>query len=200
MNLKLRKIFMMMVVVALIVAATTATALADDTITTGEGDASATVPVEGTISALTVSVTHPATIAYSIDPNTGDTYGIIAPEITLVNNTLVPVRVTVESMFSTPGGTLQFADVLPTDRDWANLSVADSKEFIAIGLEIPPNAMEWNVGYNTGTYYAADMTMVEFGTLNYGCMGVLTLVANHGLAFDQAYTSMHSLFFMFDLV
>ncbi len=200
MKLKLRKVFMMIVVVALIVAATTATALADDTITTGEGDASATVPVEGTISALTVSVTHPATIAYSIDPNTGDTYGIIDPEITLVNNTLVPVRVTVESMFATPGGTLQFADVLPSDRDWANLNVADSKEFIALGLKIPPNVMEWNVGYNEGTYYAADMTMVEFGTLNYGCMGVLTLVANHGLAFDQAYTSMHSLFFMFDLV
>jgi hypothetical protein len=81
MKLKFRKVFMMMVVVALIVVATTVTALADDTITTGEGDASATVPIEGTISALTVSVTHPATIAYSIDPNTGDTYGIVAPEI-----------------------------------------------------------------------------------------------------------------------
>ena len=95
---------------------------------------------------------------------------------------------------------MQFADVLPTDKDWANLSVADSKEFIALGLEIPPNVMEWNSGYNVDTYYAADIMLVEFGTLNYNCTGVLTLVVNHGLAFDQAYTSMHSLFFMFDLV
>lgn len=199
MKLKLRKVFVMMVVVALLVAATSVTALADDTTTTGQGDASAPVPIEGSISALTVSVTHPATISYTIDPNNGDTTGIIAPEITLVNNTLAPVRVTVESMFSTLGGTLQFTDVLPTDRDWANLSVADSKEFIALGIKIP-SAMEWNPGYNENTYYAFDMTMVEFGTLNYNCMGVFTLVANHGLAFDQSYTSKHSLFFMFDLV
>ena len=117
MKLKLRKVFMMVIAVALLVAATSVTALADDTTTTtGEGDASTPIPIEGSISALTVSVTHPATISYTIDPNNGDTTGIIAPEITLVNNTLAPVRVTVESMFSTPGGTLQFADVLPTDR------------------------------------------------------------------------------------
>jgi hypothetical protein len=199
MKYKLRKVFLMMVVMVLLVAATSVTALADDTTTTGEGDASATVPVEGSISALTVSVTHPATVSYAIDPNTGDTTGIISPEITLVNNTLAPVRVTVESMFSTPGGTLQFADVLPVDRDWANLNLADSKEYIALGIKIP-SAMEWNSGYNENTYYAFDMTMVEFGTLNHGCMGTFTLVANHGLAFDQSYTATHSLCFMFDLV
>lgn len=198
MKLKLRKVLMMMVVVALLVAATSVTALADDTATTGEGDASVPIPIEGSISALIVSVTHPATITYSIDPNNGDTTGIIAPEILLVNNTLAPVRVTVESMFSTPGGTLQFTDVLPNDRDWPNLSLADSKEYIALGLRIP-TAMEWNPGYNENTYYAFDMTMVEFGTLNHNRMGVLTLVANHGLAFDRAYTSKHSLFFMFNL-
>jgi hypothetical protein len=200
MKLKLKKVFIMMVVVALLVAATSVTALAaDTTTTTGEGDASVPIPIEGSISALTVSVTHPATITYSIDPNTGDQYGIIAPEITLVNNTLAPIRVTVESMFSTPGGTLQFTDVMPNDRDWPNLSLADSKEFISLGLRIP-TTMEWNPGYDESTYYAFDMTMVEFGTLNHNCMGAFTLVANHGLAFDQAYTAKHSLFFMFNLV
>ena len=198
--MKLRKVLIMMVVVALLVVVTSVTALAADmTTTTGEGDASVPIPIEGSISALTVSVTHPATITYSIDPNTGDQYGIIAPEITLVNNTLAPIRVTVESMFSAPGGTLQFTDVLPMDRDWPNLSLADSKEFIALGLRIP-TVMEWNPGYDENPYYAFDMNMVEFGTLNHGCMGVLTLVACHGLAFDQAYTAKHSLFFMFDLV
>ena len=200
MKLKLRKVFIMMVVMALLVAATSVTALAaDTTTTTGEGDASTPIPIDGSISALTVSVTHPATISYAIDPNDGDTTGIIAPEITLVNNTLAPIRVRAESMFSTPGGALQFTDVLPTDKDWANLSVAESKEFIALGIRIP-SEMEWNPGYNENTYYAADMTLVEFGTLNHNCMGVFTLVASHGLAFDQAYTSKHNLFFMFDLV
>lgn len=196
----MKKILLTTAAVMLLLISTAVPAFAADTTTTGEGDVSATVPVEGTIEALTISVTHPATITYSIDPNTGDTYGIIAPDILLVNNTLVPVRVTVESMASAPGGTLQFADVLPTDRDWANLSLADSKEFIALGLSVPPNAMEWNAGYNEGTFFAAEMSNIEFGTLNYNSMGVLSLVANHGLAFDQSYTAMHSLIFMFNLV
>lgn len=200
MKYKLRKIITMMVVMALLVVATSVTAFAADTTTTGEGDASTPIPIEGTISALTVSVTHPATITYSIDPNTGDTTDIVAPDILLVNNTLAPIKVTVESMFSTLGGTLQFTDVMPADKDWANLSVADSKEFIALGLKIPHNVMEWNTGFNVGTYYASDMILVELGTLNSNCTGGLMLVANHGLAFDQAYTSMHSLFFMFNLV
>ena len=199
MKLKLRKVFLMMIVMITLVAATSVTALADDTTTTGEGDASTSIPIEGLISALTVSVTHPATVSYAIDPNTGDTSGIISPEIQLVNSTLAPVRVRVESMFSTPGGTLQFTDVLPTDKDWANLNVTESKEFIALDIQIP-SAGEWNTGYNEETYYAADMTLVEFGTLNSNCMGTFTLVANHGLAFDQAYTANHSPFFMFDLV
>ena len=199
MKSKLRKVFLMTVVMVLFVVATSVTALADDTTTTGEGDASTPIPIEGSISALTVSVTHPATVSYAIDPNTGDTSGIISPEIQLVNNTLAPIRVRAESMFSTPGGTLQFTDVLPADKDWGNLNLAESKEFIALGIQIP-SAGEWNTGYNEDTYYAADMTLVEFGTLNSSCMGTFTLVANHGLAFDQAYTANHSLFFMFDLV
>ena len=198
MKLKLRKVFLMMIVMITLVAATSVTALADDTTTTGEGDASTSIPIEGSISALTVSVTHPATVSYAIDPNTGDTSGIISPEIQLVNNTLAPIKVRVESMFSTSGGTLQFTDVLPTDKDWANLNVTESKEFAALGIKIP-SVGEWNTGYNEDTHYAADMTLVEFGTLNSNCMGTFTLVANHGLAFDQAYTANHSLFFMFDL-
>ena len=120
-------------------------------------------------------------------------------EITLVNNTLVPVNVTVQSFLSSAGGTIQFVDVGVAEKDWANLNKADSKEFIALGMEIQ-SAMEWNTGYNENTYYAADGVPSLFGILNYNAMGSLSLVAEHGLAFDQAYTAMHSLIFMFNLV
>ena len=46
----------------------------------------------------------------------------------------------------------------------------------------------------------AGMPPTLFGSLNYNCMGVFTLVANHGLAFNQSYTAMHTLIFMFSLV
>jgi hypothetical protein len=174
-------------------------AFADNTTTEGTEDVISTVLVEGTINPLMVSVTHTATVAYSIDPNTGSTSDIIAPDIMLVNNTLVPINVTVQSFSSSSGGTIQFADVAVSDRDWANLNKDDSKEFIALGVEIQ-DTMEWNTGYNENTYYAADGVPILFGTLNNNSMGALTLVAEHGLAFDQTYTAMHNLVFMFNLV
>ena len=100
---------------------------------------------------------------------------------------------------SSAGGTLQLTDVGVVDKDWANLNKADSKTYIALGLEIQ-NTMEWNTGYNENTYYAVDGVPILFGTLNNNAMGSLSLVAEHGLAFDQEYTAIHSLIFMFNLV
>ena len=199
MKFRTKRIFTILMAVMAIFAFSAAPVFADNTTTEGSGDVTATVPVEGSISAITISVTHPATVAYTIDPNSGLTNNIIAPDITLVNNTLVPVNVTVQSFISSAGGTIQFADVAVADKDWANLNKADSKEFIALGMEIQ-NAMEWNLGYNENTYYAVDGVPILFGTLNNNAMGSLSLVAEHGLAFDQAYTAMHSLIFMFNLV
>ena len=199
MKLRTKRTLTILMAVMAIFSISAVTALADNTTTEGTGDVTSTVLVEGSISPLMISVTHTATVAYSIDPNTGSTSDIIAPDIMLVNNTLVPINVTVQSLSSSTGGTIQFADVAVTDRDWANLNKADSKEFIALGIEIQ-DTMEWNTGYNENTYYAADGVPILFGTLNNNAMGSLSLVAEHGLAFDQTYTAMHNLVFMFNLV
>ena len=199
MKFKIKRILTILMAVMAIFAFSAVPAFADDTTTEGTGDVTATVPVEGSISAITISVTHPATVAYTIDPNSGLTNEIVAPDITLVNNTLVPVNVTVQSFLSSAGGTLQFTDVGVVDKDWDNLNKADSKTYIALGLEIQ-DAMEWNTGYNENTYYAVDGVPILFGALNNNATGSLSLVAEHGLAFDQAYTAIHSLIFMFNLV
>ena len=199
MKLKIKRILTILMAIMAIFALSSMPAFADDTTTEGTGNVTATVPVEGSISAITISVTHPATVAYTIDPNSGLTNEIVAPDITLVNNTLVPVNVTVQSFLSSAGGTLQFTDVGVVDKDWDNLNKADSKTYIALGLEIQ-NAMEWNTGYNENTYYAVDGVPILFGALNNNATGSLSLVAEHGLAFDQAYTAIHSLIFMFNLV
>ena len=199
MKFRTKRIITILMAVMAIFAFSAVPAFADDTMTEGTGDVTATVPVEGSISAITISVTHPATVAYTIDPNSGLTDEIISPEIILINNTLVPVNVTVQSLESSVGGTLQFTDVGIADKDWVSLNKADSKTYIALGLEIQ-NAMEWSEGYNINTYYAADGTPILFGILGNNATGSLTLVAEHGLAFDQAYTAMHSLIFMFNLV
>jgi len=178
---------------------TTVPAFAADVTSSGDGDIVATVPVEGAINALTISVTHPATLAYTIDPNTGEMGDFIAPEIPITNNTKVPVNITVQSLASSTGGTVQFADVAADAKDWANLNLADSKTYIALGIKVK-DAVGWNEGFNAGTRYSVEADPMLFGSLPANTTGAMTLEANFGLAFDQPYTAMHSLVFMFNLV
>ena len=195
----MKKILLSMVAVMLLLIATAVPAFASDTTATGTGDVSSTVPVEGTIEALTISVTHPATLAYTIDPNTGENGDFIAPDIPITNNTKVPVNITVQSLASSTGGTLQFTDVANDAKDWANLNLADSKTYLALGVKVK-DAVGWNVGYDVSTHYAVKADPTLFGSLPAATTGTMTLEANFGLAFDQSYTAMHSLIFMFNLV
>ena len=199
MKLKIKRILTILMAVMAIFAFSSVPAFASNTTTEGTGDVTVTVPIEGSISALTISVTHAATISYTIDPNSGDTSGIIAPDIVMVNSTAAPINVSVQSLASASGGTIQFTDVGENDKVWSNLNKADSKSYIALGIKIPENPYEWNPGYNENTHFAVNTDPTYFGTLEWNCMGIFTLVANHGLAFDQSYTAMHSLIFMFSL-
>ena len=166
---------------------------------TGTGDVEATVPVSGSIDATTISVTHPASVAYTIDPNLGYEDGaFVAPDIAITNNSAVPINVTVESLSSATGGTLQFADVAADAYLWADLSVTESKAYIALGVKIS-DGTGWNTGYTTDTRYAVDTGDTLFGSLAAGASGRLDMTANYGLAFDQNYTAVHNLVFMFDM-
>ncbi len=195
----MKKVLLMTAAVMLLLIATAVPALADDSTTTGDGDVSATVPVEGTIEALTISVTHPATLAYTIDPNADEANDFIAPIIPITNNTKVPVNVTVQSLASSAGGTLQFTDVADDAKDWTNLNLADSKTYLALGIQIQ-SVFGWSAGFDLDTHYAVDLSSQLFGSLPANTTGEMSLVANHGLAFDQSYTAMHTLIFMFNLV
>lgn len=199
MKKRMTKILLTMVAVMLLLISSAVPAFASDTVSSGDGDVSATVPVEGSINALTISVTHPATLAYTIDPNTGAMGDFIAPEIPITNNTKVPVNITVQSLASSAGGTLQFTDVASDAKDWANLNLNDSKTFIALGVKAK-DATGWNAGYEEGIHYAVKTDPTLFGSLPANEVGTLTMVANFGLAFDQSYTAMHNLIFMFNLV
>lgn len=195
----MKKILLTTAMAVMLLVMTTVPALADDSTTTGDGDVSATVPVEGTIDALTISVTHPASLAYTIDPNADEANDFIAPDIAITNNTKVPVNVTVQSLASSTGGTLQFTDVAPEAQDWANLNLADSKTYLALGIKVK-DAVGWTAGYDENTRYAVEADPTMFGSLPANVTGTMVMEASHGLAFDQSYTAMHTLIFMFSLV
>jgi hypothetical protein len=61
------------------------------------------------------------------------------------------------------------------------------------------DANGWNSGYNAGTFWSVNTSPMLIGSLNPSTTGTLTLTADSGLAFDNAYTAVHSLSFLFQL-
>lgn len=89
-------------------------------------------------------------------------------------------------------------DVAPGAKEWAALNAEDSKTFIALGVEIA-DGDGWSAGYNESARYAADEGDTLFGSLDAAATGSMALKADYGLAFDQNYTAVHNLVFLFNL-
>jgi hypothetical protein len=168
---------------------------AANTTDTGTGSVTGNVTINGTISPLTISVTHPVNVAYAISPDAGT---FTAPDVAVTNNTKTAVNVTVSSLTASSGGSLTFTDVDPTAKSWGTLSLADSKKYIALGI-LAKNSTGWNTGYNTSTHWAVNATPMMVGSLNPAATGAMTLTADYGLSFDGTYTANHSLVFLFQL-
>jgi hypothetical protein len=138
-----------------------------------------------------------------IDPN-GNT-PFTAPDISIINNSLIPVKVSVQSLQSVAGGSITFADVLPTKyEDWSKLTVAQTKSDIALGIsvkETDAGANTWTQIITANPVYAAQITSTTtMGTLNAGgATGNLKLTALSGLAWDAPYTAKHNLVLVFDM-
>ena len=172
-------------------------AMAADTTATGTGTVSGNITVNGSIRPLTISVTHPLSVDYYIDPNGGPTGAFGAPDISIKNNTKVPVNVTVSSLKATTD--CLFTDVDVADKTWASLNAADSKRYIALGIKAK-DSTGWTAGYNTTTHYAVKDTATLIGALATNTTGTLTLTASYGLAFDTVVTAKHNLVLLFTLV
>jgi hypothetical protein len=170
-------------------------AFAADKTDTGTGNVTGNVTINGSISPLTISVTHPINVAYAISP---DAETFTAPDIKVTNNTKVAVIATVESLKAASGGSLTFTDVDPSAKAWRSLNLADSKKYIALGIVAKGNS-GWNSGYSTSTHWAMSDSPLQVGTLNPSTSGALSLTADYGLAFDGAYTANHQLVFQFQL-
>jgi len=162
---------------------------------------SATIPV--TVSNITqmISVTHPVSTTYSINPNLTPVF--TAPKIPITNNSLIPIKVSIQSLAEILGGTISLNDVPPTKySDWTKLTSAQTKSDIALGV----NVTETATGSNTWSeidvpnpLYAVNITgKSQMGVLNAGGTGNLTLSALCGLAWDNSYTEHRQLVFVFD--
>ena len=151
----------------------------------------------------TVSVTHPITVDYSINPNSSTPF--TASDITLTNNAHLKVSVSVQQLAAVSGGTLTFTDVTPGFlSDWNSLNAANSTKYIALAIQVKETSTGTDSWYSINAVnpiYAANITSKTLlGVLNpEGASGCLSLSAKHGLAFDGACTARHSLVLIFDI-
>lgn len=170
----------------------------------------AAVDNAGNISSVTtkyvdelVSVTHPVSVNYAIDPNSAAPF--TAPDLTIVNNSTVPIRVSVQSFSASAGGSLKLNDVPPSKyADWSMLTAAQTKSDIALGLIAKGTSTgsgTWSEIDRTDPLYAADAnehTLLGILSPN-GAKGNLSLTANFGLAWDSNYFAVHNLVLFFEL-
>jgi hypothetical protein len=143
-----------------------------------------------------ISVTHPVSVNYTINPNSISPFS--APDIPITNSSDMPVSVTIQGLKSMSGGSLTFTDVDPASKSWNTLSLAESKKYIALGVKVKDSS-GWNSGCSTGTFWSVNTAPMLVGVLNPSTTGTLTLSGDSGLAFDNSYTSVHSLSFLFQL-
>jgi hypothetical protein len=164
----------------------------------------AAVDKAGNISAVThyhtdelVSVTHPVSIGYSIDPNSDTPF--IAPDIPITNHSTFPVRVSVAGLKATSG----ISDAAPTSySDWNKLTAAQTGSGMALGVGIGKTAGSgWTAVDREAPVYTGDLVSeVPLGTLGAnGASGNLTLTAKFGLAWAKAKNVSHELTLDFDI-
>jgi hypothetical protein len=144
-----------------------------------------------------VSVTHPVSIGYSIDPNSDTPFN--APNIPITNNSTFPVRVSVAGLKATAG----IGDTSPTSySDWNSLTAAQTGSEIALGVRISTTAgSSWTTVDRTTPVYTGDLASeVPLGTLGAnGASGNLALTAKFGLAWANARTVSHQLTLDFNI-
>lgn len=158
----------------------------------------AAVDNAGNISSVThyhtdelVSVTHPVSISYAIDPNSNTPF--TAPDIPITNHSTFPVRVSVAELKATSG----IGDAAPTSySDWNRLTAAQTGSGIALGVGISKTVGSGWTAVNRGTpVYTGDIASeVPLGMLGAnGASGNLALTAKFGLAWVKVTNVSHEL-------
>ncbi|QAT48609.1 DUF5057 domain-containing protein [Caproiciproducens sp. NJN-50] len=144
-----------------------------------------------------VSVTHPVSIGYSIDPNSNTPF--TAPDIPITNHSTFPVRVSVADLKATSG----IGDAAPTSYlDWNSLTAAQTGSGIALGVGISKTSGSgWTAVDRETPVYTGDLASeVPLGTLGAnGALGNLALTAKFGLAWVNTRTVSHELILNFTI-
>ena len=151
----------------------------------------------------TITITHPISIDYTINPNNLTPFS--CSDIIIKNNSKIKVAVSIQQFRATAGGSIVLNDVSPNKySNWSTLTASQTKSDIALSLKVKETATASNTWYlisNSSPIYAINITSkTGIGVLNSdGAIGNLSLSAYCGSAWNYSYTTKHNLTFIFDV-
>lgn len=150
-----------------------------------------------------ISVTHPISVNYTINPNSSTPFS--CSDIPVKNNMQhMNLKVFLQSFSSANGGALKLNDVSPEKyQDWNKLTCSETKSDIAMAAQVKETAISaasWSeIDRNMPLYAATLQAPAQFGILSPGGTGNISLSAKCGLAWDRNYTADEQLTFRFEI-
>lgn len=150
--------------------------------------------VNGNVLPMISSVTVPTeALTFVLNPNQEAGQQFIAPDFSITNNTLAPLRIELKSFEQT---TDVLNDVLPDKYDsWEGLNKKQSQD-IALALEPIPS--EGWLSLNEGPRYVADHSNYALGEIKANSTVEFAFSALHGQSFVEPLTPQYRLTFIFD--
>ena len=160
-----------------------------------------TLEILGNIKATVINITVPTSIEFVANPEDGS---IISPNFEIINNTNVDLVVSLCDFSLSENSLHTFTDVLPEDKNWAELGVSDSKKYISLGLKpLKTEDDGWVDCLENQPIYVKQVKeidgMMELGTIKKNSGVSFELVGNAGRAFLETVSVTYDLVFMFEL-
>lgn len=164
----------------------------------------ASTTVNGSISASIISVSVPASLAFTIDPNNPS--GDQASKAVIQSNTNAPIEISIngggDSFKQSSSSLWKPADYLPDELNWEKLGRADSESSLALGLLVC-NPTQWRTLSLTDVLWVkklANMTgSAVIGQLDPKSSAEITFQTYHGNAFSEAKVCSYNIIWSFSL-
>lgn len=173
-------------------------------IVNAEEKTTANTSVMGSITATVLSVSVPASMVFSVDPNNKeDTYSASVANIR--NDTNAPIKVSIgagDNFLQSSNSSWKPADYLPGEKDWNALGVADTENSLALGVVIKDIDKWRKVMRSTALWVVEQQSLSEpavFGEIEANSTAPVTLEINHGNAFSEPKTCEYNILWTFAL-
>jgi hypothetical protein len=165
---------------------------------------SATTTVSGSISASIISVSVPASMAFTVDPN--NPISNSASESVIQNNTNAPIEISIGgggSYFKqSPASVWKPVDYLPEELDWENLGKAASESSLALGLKVK-DVVQWRKLTMTDILWVKELAGITgsaiIGQLDPNSSATITFQFRNGNAFSEPKSCAYNITWSFTL-